>query len=233
MLRWSQRVIDLADGDPSKGNFIFGSPLALAFATRAIARYCLGRPGWRDDLRHGLAMARSADPMSYATVVTYVYFSGIPNGVLVPDDPAVREIEDALRIAERSGDDLAVAFARMTLGVALVHRPTAAERDRGQKLLAEVSDVFLRQGILPGRVTDRRTCTWHVRGLGVEIAMTPYRSCAPPSTICSARDSCWGGAFLRRVFWWRHCSIAGPTVTWPKPRPRSSGWRTRQPMRVW
>ena len=86
VLRWSQRVIDLADGDPSKGNFIFGSPLALAFATRAMARYCLGRPGWRDDLRHGLAMARSADPMSYATVVTYVYFAGIPLGVLRPDD---------------------------------------------------------------------------------------------------------------------------------------------------
>ena len=34
----------------------------------------------------------------------------------------------------------------LTLGVALVHRPTAAERDRGQKLLAEVSDVFLRRG---------------------------------------------------------------------------------------
>ncbi len=28
--------------------------------------------------------------------------------------------------------------------------------------------------------------------------MAPYRSCAPPSTICSARDSCWRGAFLRR-----------------------------------
>ena len=146
VLRWSQRVIDLADGDPSKGNFIFGSPLALAFATRAMARYCLGRPGWRDDLRHGLAMARSADPLSYATVVAYVYFPGIPTGVLRPDDSAVREIEDALRIAERSGDDLALAFARMTLGVALVHRQTAAERDRGQKLLAEVSDVFLRRG---------------------------------------------------------------------------------------
>ncbi len=72
VLRWSHRVIDLADGDPSKGNFIFGSPLALAFATRAIARYWLGRPGWRDDLRHGLAMARSVDPATYATVVGYV-----------------------------------------------------------------------------------------------------------------------------------------------------------------
>ena len=93
-------------------------------------------------------MARSADPLTYAGVVGYVYFAGIPSGVLRPDDSAVREIEDALRIAERSSDDVAVAFARMALGVALVHRPTAAERDRGQKLLAEVGDVFLRRGYL-------------------------------------------------------------------------------------
>jgi class 3 adenylate cyclase len=148
VLRWSQAVIDLADGDPSKGNFIVGSPLALAFGSRSIARYALGRPGWPDDQRHGLAMACSADPMSYATVVAYVYNTGIPSGGLRPDDSAVREIEDALRIAERSSDDLALAVARVTLGFALVHRPTAAERDRGRKLLAEVSDVFVRRGYL-------------------------------------------------------------------------------------
>jgi hypothetical protein len=148
MLRWSQIAIDLADGDPSTGNFVFGSPLAVAFMSRAIARYCLGRPGWRDDLGHGLAIARSADPMSYATVVAYAYIGGIPLGVLTADDSAVDEIEDALRIAERAGDDLAVALARMTLGVALVHRHTVAERDRGHELLAEVGDVLLRQGYL-------------------------------------------------------------------------------------
>jgi hypothetical protein len=152
VLRWSQRVIDLADGDPSKGNFIFGSPLALALTTRAIARYSLGLPGWRDDLRHGLAMARSADALAYATAVTYVYGAGIPSGVLRPDDSAVREIEDALRIAERSGDDVALTVTRRTLGVALVHRPTAAERDLGQQLLAEVSEVFLRREYLLGDV---------------------------------------------------------------------------------
>jgi hypothetical protein len=146
MLRWSQRTIDLADGDPSKGNFIFGSPLAIALTSRAIARYCLGRPGWPDDLRHGVALARSADPLSYAAVVAYVYFPGIPLGVLAAHDPAVREIEDALRIAERSGDDMALVFARAMLGVALVHRHTDAERSSGRKLLAEVSDVFLRRG---------------------------------------------------------------------------------------
>ena len=146
MLRLSQRVIDLADGDPSRGNFLFGSPLALAFVQRAIARYTLGRPGWRDDLRRGLAMAHGADSLSYVTVVSYVYSAGIPGGAVPPDDSAVREIEDALAIAERSGDNLQLGVAWMTLGLALVHRQTDAERDRGQKLLAEVREVFLRGG---------------------------------------------------------------------------------------
>jgi hypothetical protein len=55
--------------------------------------------------------------------------------------------------------------------------------------------------------------------------MRPYRSSAPPSIICSARDGCWRTAFQRPVLWWRHCSIAGPTATWPKPRPRSTVWQ--------
>ena len=66
--------------------------------------------------------------------------------MLRPDDRAVREIEDALQNAERSGDDFALAVTRVTLGLALVHSQPDAERDRGQKLLAEVSEVFLRRG---------------------------------------------------------------------------------------
>jgi class 3 adenylate cyclase len=146
LLWWSQRVIDLADGDPSKGNFIIGSPLAVAFTTRGIARYWGGHPGWPDDLRHGLGMAFSADLPSYARAVSYVYGFGISAGALRADDRAVREIEDGLRMAERSGDDFALTHVRMTLGVALVHRQTAAERDRGRKLLTEVADVLLRRG---------------------------------------------------------------------------------------
>ena len=148
VLRWSQAVIDLADGDPAKGNFIFGSPLAVALLQRAFARYFLGRPGWSDDQRHCLAMARSADPLTYAAVVGYVYLLGVSSVVLSPDDSAVREIEDALRIAERSSDDVGLALARLALGVALVHRHRAAERDRGQMILTELSDVFLRRGYL-------------------------------------------------------------------------------------
>jgi class 3 adenylate cyclase len=146
VLRWSERIIDLADGDSAKGNFLFGSPLALAVTTRGMARYSLGRPGWHDDLRHGLAMARDADHLSYATVATYVYAAGILLGVLRPDGHAMGEVEDALQIAERSGDDLALSFVRLTLGLALVHRQTPADRDRGHQLLAEVSEVFVRRG---------------------------------------------------------------------------------------
>jgi class 3 adenylate cyclase len=147
-LRWSQAVIDLARGDPSEGNFIFGSPLAIALLQRSLAGYFLGRPGWRDDLRHSVAMARSADPLTYAAVVGYGYFPGISSGVLSPDNSAVCEIADALRIAERSSEDVAVALARLALGLALVHRPTDPERDRGHKLLAEVGEEFLRRGYL-------------------------------------------------------------------------------------
>jgi hypothetical protein len=56
-------------------------------------------------------MARSTgDPLCYAVVVTWAYFAAIPYAVLTPDDGALREIEDALRIADRSGDDLALTF---------------------------------------------------------------------------------------------------------------------------
>jgi class 3 adenylate cyclase len=144
VLRWSHRAIDLADGDPFKGNFIFGSPAALALTSRAMARYWLGRPGWCEDLRHGLDMARSADPLTFAAVVALSYCSAIPNGAVVPDDRVVREIEDALGIAEKAGNNTALAFARMALGLALVHRDTTDERDRGRTLLADISDVLAR-----------------------------------------------------------------------------------------
>jgi class 3 adenylate cyclase len=145
VLRRSQRVIDLADGDPAKGDFIVGCPLASAFMGRGVARYSLGRPGWRDDLRHGLAMARSADPMSQAASVTIVYCGAIPFGALWPNDAAMRDIEVAQEVAQRSSDDHAVTLTRMTLGLALVHRPTDAERDHGHKFLAEVSEEFVRR----------------------------------------------------------------------------------------
>ena len=50
ILRLSQTVIDLAAGDPAKGAcFVSDQPLAIALAWRGVARWWLGRPGWRQD----------------------------------------------------------------------------------------------------------------------------------------------------------------------------------------
>ena len=58
----------------------------------------------------------------------------------------VDELEDALRIAELSSDDLAFVWSGLTMGAALVHRETPAERDRGHKLLTASSDVVRCRG---------------------------------------------------------------------------------------
>ena len=45
---------------------VVGSPLAVALAWRGVARWWLGRPGWRQDLDDAVAMARSSDPVTLA-----------------------------------------------------------------------------------------------------------------------------------------------------------------------
>ncbi|MDT5350054.1 MAG: hypothetical protein QOH91_3341 [Mycobacterium sp.] len=137
-LPWLDKVIELAAGDPTMANFLTGSPLAVALTMRAQTRCFLGLPGWQDSWRNGLEMAQSADALSYTTAAGYIYGAGIPSGVLPVDDRAMREIEDVLRTAERSSDDLAMTLARMVLGMALVHREANAERDRGARILTEV-----------------------------------------------------------------------------------------------
>jgi adenylate cyclase len=44
VLRMAQRIIDLSDDDPAKGNLIIGSPLIIATMLRGIGRACLGWP---------------------------------------------------------------------------------------------------------------------------------------------------------------------------------------------
>jgi class 3 adenylate cyclase len=112
MLRWSQKVIGLADGDPIMGNYIIGSPLAAAHAARGFSRWGLGHEGWREDLDQAVAIARETDPISHAIVVGYKYTPGIPAGVLFADDDALRDINVALEVLEHSGDDFGLALLR-------------------------------------------------------------------------------------------------------------------------
>ncbi|KQH77231.1 cyclase [Mycobacterium gordonae] len=149
ILRWSQTVIDLAAGDPAKGaSFGFASPLAVAVAWRSTARWWLGRPGWRQDLDDAVAIARhSNDSITFAGVVIWTYGHAIPYGVLRVDDSAVRSIEEAVKTAEPAGNDLALAMAEYTLGVALLSREASADRQRGLQLIAQASDNLQRKQV--------------------------------------------------------------------------------------
>jgi adenylate cyclase len=143
-LRWSQTAIDLADGDPTKGNIIMGSPLAAVIALRGLARCFLGDPGWREDLDRAVAMARTTDPLTHVLVVAYKYVPLIPGGVLLADETALREIDEALQIAEKISDDDTLGNAQIAMGLALVHRPNP-DHERGLDLLGRVREMGLKQ----------------------------------------------------------------------------------------
>jgi class 3 adenylate cyclase len=140
MLRLSQMVIDLSDGDPAGGNFFVGAPLAYAYGSRSVARWEHGQDGWRDDFHRALMMSRNTDPMSQSIVVAVTYAAAITNGVVLADDVALRDIQEALDTAERSADDLALGFALFAMGVALVERNSAVA-DRGLQLLRQVREM--------------------------------------------------------------------------------------------
>jgi hypothetical protein len=142
VLRLAERVIDLAEGDLAKGNFVgVGSPLAMAFASRGVARFCLALPGWRDDFDRAVAMPDKTDPFTRSIVINFKYGLPIANGVLVSNDTAVREIDEILHLAERSADDMALGIARTTMGLALVHRDSPADHERGLELLEQVDEM--------------------------------------------------------------------------------------------
>jgi class 3 adenylate cyclase len=143
--RWAQRVIELADGDPTKGNFLMGSPLAFAHAMRALGGASMGLTLAEvlPDLPVAVAMSRETDPTTHAMVIAFVYGSGICVGALLADNAALELIEEAVQIAERSADDFALGHARYALGLALMHRESPADRERGLTALEQLRDMCL------------------------------------------------------------------------------------------
>jgi predicted unusual protein kinase regulating ubiquinone biosynthesis (AarF/ABC1/UbiB family)/class 3 adenylate cyclase len=136
-LRWAQVCIDLSEDNPLLEPMVAG-----AFAVRGSARWAQGNPGWRDDLEKAVAMARGTDPMVRGYVVSVTY-SAIAAGVMLADDEALANVDEALRVSERSSDDLALGLARLSMGFALLYRDSAAERERGAGVLAQVREMIL------------------------------------------------------------------------------------------
>jgi adenylate cyclase len=145
-LRLAQRVIDLADGDPTKGSFApIRSPLAMAILMRGSCGYCLGVPGWREDLDQAIAMVRSVDPASLHIPVLYKYRFAAHAGALLPDAAADTDTAEAMAMAEHSGDDFQVDAARVSRGLVLINQG-GSQRAAGFALLAQFREANLRHG---------------------------------------------------------------------------------------
>ncbi len=173
ILRWSQTVIDLADGDPAKGaGFGFGSPLAVAMAFRGNARWWLGRPGWRQDLHDAVAMARNSDPATFAAVIAWTYDLAMDYGVLRADDSAVR--------AERGGGAGRGIQPRCRTGLGRVHAGycAAVSGRRGRPSPRAGPDGAVprvcRASVLPSW-SRSPSCGSPGRGPGAVTAMLPLR----------------------------------------------------------
>jgi hypothetical protein len=156
ILRWSQTIVDLAAGDPTKGaGFGMGSPLAIALAWRGTARWWLGRPGWRQDLHDAVAMARRSNAETLSGAVAWTYGFAMQYGVLRAYESVLCASEDAVRTAESASSDRAMGLAAYTLAVGLLEQDADADRRRGLELMMRARDIWLRKrGLFLIPVTD-------------------------------------------------------------------------------
>jgi class 3 adenylate cyclase len=139
-LRLSDRLVDLADGDPTKGNLIFPSPLSTAIAMRGHIKMCLGMKSWLDDAAESIAMAAPLDPTSQVFALLWKNVVALPFGALPPDATAMRETAEALRIAELTSDDFVLGMGRLSRGLALV-TCEGQQREAGLDLFRQARDA--------------------------------------------------------------------------------------------
>ena len=65
------------------------------------------------------------------------------NGVLLADDAALADLDEALRITEGLSDDYVFGMAKYVLALALLHQDSPAHRQRGLELMAQARDMCL------------------------------------------------------------------------------------------
>ena len=136
LLHVAERMIELADGDPTKGNLIIGSPLVAAIMLRGCGRCCVADPRWRGDVEQASTMVRSFDATSRALMLLFKYSVASRNGAMLINAADLRETADLLEAAERSGHDLTVACAKYVRGLALASSDDFQGAEGHQLLIA-------------------------------------------------------------------------------------------------
>ena len=146
-MRLAQRIIDIADGDPTMGSIVIRSPLANAIAVKGAAGMCLGRPGWRDDLEEGVVLARSVGATTRPFVQLYKYAAATQNGAVLPDAQDVAQAAETLEVAQRSANNTAVAYALLNRATTLIHTDSE-ERSAGAEFLAKAREIFVDEQLI-------------------------------------------------------------------------------------
>jgi len=150
-LRLTRRAIELADGDPTKGTLVFGSPLGMATGLSGFIKLCLGMSDWRADADLAISISTPLDAISYVVAIMWKYVLAIPFGALAADMTAVEDTAKALRIAEQTGDDFILGLARLTHGFTQLHQG-GSNRDYGMTLLTQVWEGVRNQWVGIGRM---------------------------------------------------------------------------------
>jgi hypothetical protein len=138
-LRVAQGVIDLAAGDPTRGNLVFGSPLAMSTGMKSMAKMRLGIDGWQAEADAAIAMAAPIDPTTHVGTIMWKYVCAIPFGALAADATALAETAEALRIAEQSSDNFLLGLAQMIRGFTQIQHG-GPDRDEGLALLRQARE---------------------------------------------------------------------------------------------
>ena len=90
-------------------------------------------------------MARRSNPETLSGAVAWTYGFAMQYGVLRTDDSVVRAGEEAVQTAQKASSDRALGLAAYTLGIALLNRDAAADRQRGLELMMQTRDIWLRK----------------------------------------------------------------------------------------
>jgi adenylate cyclase len=146
-MRLAQRIIDIADGDPTMGSIVIRSPLANAIAVKGAAGMCLGRPGWRVDLEEGVVLARSVGATTRPFVQLYKYAAATQNGAVLPGAQDVAQAAETLEVAQRSANNTAVAYALLNRATTLIHTDSE-ERPAGFEFLAKAREIFVDEQLI-------------------------------------------------------------------------------------
>jgi adenylate cyclase len=124
-------------------------------------------------------MHRSVDAhgVTLPVIMSNVYAWGILTGALLPDDDAVRETAEAVRIAEERGNDVGLELAHCAQGLVLSRRATAAERDVALELLHRARDAQVGQwNLVAATMADIRIAELTAEAGEVQGAIESARS---------------------------------------------------------